>query len=302
MSYTVAALYQFLNRDDYTLIQPLLEQKCQALELKGTLLLAQEGINGTVAGSRTSIDALKTYLEELGFDNMEYKESVAEEIPFLRMKVKLRKEIVNFGVDNLDPVNGGGKRLSPEQWNAVIQDPDVVVIDTRNTYEYDIGTFKNAISPDTENFREFPRFVESQLDPDKNKKIAMFCTGGIRCEKASAYMLGQGFEEVYQLNGGILRYLEEVKPEENLWQGDCFVFDGRVSVDSNIEQGNYQQCFACRRPLSEEELQSPDYQQGVSCPKCIDTLTAEKKSRFEERQKQVQLAEDRGVQHIGQKI
>ena len=204
-----------------------------------------------------------------------------------------------MGIPDTDPNELNGAKVGYQEWNELISDPDVIVIDTRNQYEYEIGTFKNAISPNTKTFREFPEFVNNQLDSNKHKKVAMFCTGGIRCEKATNYMLKQGYDEVYHLNGGILKYLEEVKEDENLWLGDCFVFDGRVAVDKNLEQGNYEQCFACRMPLSDDELTSDKYEKGISCPHCVDSMTDEKYERVSERQRQVELAEMKQQQHIG---
>jgi len=278
-------------------------QFCLDHMIKGTLLLAEEGINGTVAGSRESIDCLLEFLKsDERLTDLEHKESYADEVPFLRTKVKLKKEIVTLGQQGVSPINGGGTRVDPKDWNTIISDPEVVLIDTRNQYEVDIGSFKNAVSPKTTNFREFPGYIKTNLDPAKHKKVAMFCTGGIRCEKASAYMLQEGFEQVYQLNGGILKYLEEVNKDESLWEGDCFVFDGRVSVDHNLEEGNYEQCFACRRPISDEDMQSEHYHKGVSCPHCIDEKTDEQRDGFRERQHQVELAEQRNVKHIGAKF
>lgn len=298
----VAALYQFRDLPEYVAMREPLLDFCMAEGLRGTLLLAHEGINGTVAGTQQGINALKQHLiDELGFQQLEYKESIHFEAPFHRIKVKLKKEIVTLGVPGVSPHQYSGQRLRADEWNSVISDPDVVVIDTRNEYEVDIGTFKYAVSPETETFREFPEYIEQHLDPDQHPKVAMFCTGGIRCEKASAYMLSKGFKEVYQLDGGILRYLEDMQEidSENLWQGDCFVFDSRVAVDKNLNKGQYEQCFACRRPITDEDMQSSKYQQGVSCPNCFDSLDDDKRSRFSERQRQVELAEKRGTFHIG---
>lgn len=301
--FIVAAMYKFVRLPDFEVIQPKLLAFCREQNIKGTLLLAEEGINGTVAGSRSSIDALLNYLKkDERLTTLEHKESVCEALPFHRMKVKLKKEIVTMGQPNIKPIENKEVRVDPKDWNALIKDPDVLLIDTRNEYEYQIGSFKNAVSPDTTNFREFPDYVQQQLDPEKNKKVAMFCTGGIRCEKACAYMLEQGFEEVYQLNGGILKYLEEVDTEESLWEGECFVFDSRVSVDQDLAEGNYKQCFACRRPISDEEMKSKHYIEGVSCPRCIAETTPEQRSNFGERQKQVELAKQRDEQHIGENV
>ena len=296
----VAAMYKFVHLPDFRVLREKLVQVCEKQSLKGTLLLAEEGINGTVAGGREGIDNLLCFLkQDSRFSDLEHKESFVSQMPFYRMKVRLKKEIVTMGVPDTDPNQLNGAKVDYKEWNELISDPDVLVIDTRNEYECEIGTFKNAISPNTKTFREFPEFVNNKLGSDKNKKIAMFCTGGIRCEKATNYLLKQGYEDVYHLNGGILKYLEEVKAEENLWQGDCFVFDGRVAVDKNLEQGNYEQCFACRMPLSKEELQSEEYEKGISCPYCIASLTDEKYMRVSERQRQVELAENRQQQHIG---
>jgi UPF0176 protein len=296
----VAAMYEFVHLPDFREIRDELFQVCENQSLKGTLLLAEEGINGTVAGTRKGIDNLLGFLmQDPRFSDLEYKESFVSEMPFYRMKVRLKKEIVTMGVPNTDPKQLNGAKVDFKEWNELISDPEVLVIDTRNVYEDGIGTFKNAISPKTRTFREFPEFVNNELSPEKHKKIAMFCTGGIRCEKATNYMLKQGYEDVYHLSGDILKYLEEVKEEENLWQGECFVFDGRVAVDKNLEQGAYEQCFACRMPLSDNDLQSDTYEKGISCSHCIDTMTDEKYERVSERQRQVELAEKNQQQHIG---
>jgi len=302
-NYIVAALYKFASLPDYRELQPTLLDFCIDHDLKGTLLLAEEGINGTVAGSREAIDALMAYLRsDPRLADIEHKESFAEKAPFYRMKVRLKKEIVTLGVPGINPNNKVGTYVPPEDWNALISDPDVIVIDTRNDYEYDIGTFKGAIDPHTTTFREFPDYVEKHLDPAKHKKVAMFCTGGIRCEKASSFMMEQGFEEVYHLQGGILKYLENVPAEESLWQGECFVFDQRVAVRHGLELGEYDQCHACRHPLSPEEMQSAQYVAGISCPYCHDKLTAEKRASVAERQKQISLAKQRGEAHLGKVI
>ena len=308
----VVAMYKFVHLLDFKELREKLIQICEEQSLKGTLLLSEEGINGTVAGKREDIDSFLSYLrQDSRFSDLKPKESFVTEIPFYRMKVRLKKEIVTMGVPGTDPSLLTGSRVDYKQWNKLISDSDVLVIDTRNEYEHKIGTFKNAISPQTKTFREFPEFVDRELDTKKHKKVAMFCTGGIRCEKATNYLMTQGFEAVYHLNGGILKYLEDVREatqkenqknngkEENLWEGDCFVFDGRVAVDKNLEQANYAQCFACRMPLSMEELQSDKYEKGISCPYCIDTMTDEKYVRVSERQRQVELAEKRQQQHIG---
>ena len=296
----VAALYKFAKLPDYRDMQPGMLDFCVAQGLKGTLLLAAEGINGTVAGTRAGIDALIAFLRaDARLADLEHKESYAAEMPFYRMKVRLKKEIVTLGVPGVDPNEKVGIRVAPEDWNALISDPDVVLIDTRNGYEYDIGTFRGAVDPDTDTFREFPDYVSKNLDPVKHKKVAMFCTGGIRCEKATSFMLEQGFEEVYHLQGGILKYLEKIPAEKSLWEGECFVFDQRVAVGHGLALGEYDQCHACRYPVSPQEKASPKYQEGISCPHCFDSLTEEKRVSSAERQKQVELALKRGTSHLG---
>lgn len=297
----VAALYKFAPLPDYQAMQPGLLDFCLNQGIKGTLLLAEEGINGTVAGSRAAIDALIAQLKsDARLADLEHKESVADEMPFYRMKVRLKKEIVTLGVPGINPNNRVGTYVAPEDWNALISDPDVVVVDTRNGYEYDIGTFRGAIDPQTSSFSEFPAYVSSKLNPARHKKVAMFCTGGIRCEKASSFMLQQGFEQVYHLQGGILKYLEKIPAAESLWEGECFVFDQRVAVGHGLQVGEYEICHACRQPVSPQEQASAEYVAGVSCPRCHGTLSEEKRARAAERQKQTQLARKRGRAHIGE--
>lgn len=296
----VAALYKFVSLPDFhELREPLLDQ-CIAAGIKGTLLLAHEGINGTVAGSREGIDQVLAYLKaDPRLADLAHKESYDDHIPFYRMKVKLKREIVTMGIEGVDPNESVGSYVEPRDWNTLINDPEVVVLDTRNDYEVGIGTFKGALDPHTTTFREFPAYVRKHLDPAKNKKVAMFCTGGIRCEKASAFMLNEGFEEVFHLQGGILKYLEEVPEADSTWQGECFVFDNRVAINHQLEKGQYDQCHCCRHPITEQDKQSPHYQKGVCCPGCFDTLSDDQKARFGERQKQVELAAQRHQQHIG---
>lgn len=299
MSVVVAALYQFVRLPDFEAIREPLYQAMVDNGVKGTLLLAEEGINGTIAGTREGIDAVKAYLANDGrFNNLSYKESFAEALPFYRTKVKLKQEIVTMGVEGIDPRHVVGTYVKPQDWNALIRDPEVTVVDTRNDYEIAIGTFENAIDPKTTNFRDFPAWVKENLDPTKHKKVAMFCTGGIRCEKSTAYLKEQGFDEVYHLEGGILKYLEEMPEQDSAWQGECFVFDQRVAVKHGLELGSYDQCYACRMPLSAEEMQSPLYIKGQSCPHCADEQSDEQKQRFAEREKQMQLAKARGEKHI----
>jgi UPF0176 protein len=280
--------------------QPLLDFMLDH-EVRGTLLLAKEGINGTVAGSRAGIDALLAYLKSNpSLAELSYKESYTDTAPFMRSRVKLKREIVTMGVEGIDPKRVVGTYVKPKDWNQLISAPDVLLVDTRNDYEVQVGTFKHAINPKTDSFREFPDYVKTHLDPQKHKKVAMFCTGGIRCEKSTAFLKEQGFEEVYHLEGGILKYLEDVPQEDSLWEGECFVFDDRVTVNHQLEKGDYDQCHACRLPITDEDKQSPLYQRGVSCPHCFDSTTDEQKQRFAEREKQIQLARVRGEAHIGQ--
>lgn len=300
MAVIVAAMYKFVPLPDYKALQEPLLQQCQNAGLLGTLLLAEEGINGTISGSRDGLDAVMAWLgRDARFAELEYKESMHDEQPFLRMKVKLKHEIVTMGQPQVNPRHRVGTYIAPEDWDALLADPDVTLIDTRNDYECAIGSFEGALDPQLESFREFPAWATSNLHPSSHRKIAMFCTGGIRCEKASSYLLDQGYEEVFHLQGGILKYLEEVPEERSSWEGECFVFDERVAVNHALERGSYAQCFACRRPLSTEELDSPAYQKGVSCPHCIDKHSDASRERFAERQRQVELAKMRGENHIG---
>lgn len=297
-SIVVAALYKFVSLPDYEQLREPLLQVMQAHDVKGTLLLALEGINGTVSAPREGIDALLAWLKtDPRFVDIDHKESFCDEQPFYRTKVKLKKEIVTLGVPGVDPNQRVGTYVEPKDWNALISDPEVLLIDTRNDYEVSIGTFEGAIDPKTTTFREFPDYIKAHFDPAKHKKVAMFCTGGIRCEKASSYMLGEGFEEVYHLKGGILKYLEEVPEQQTLWKGDCFVFDNRVTVRHDLSQGEYEQCHACRNPLSAEDRSSEHYQPGISCPHCWDNLSEKTRHAASERQKQIQLALSRNQPH-----
>ena len=300
------AMYHFVSLPNFeTLREPLL-LFCVSRDIKGTFLLAHEGINGTVTGSEKSILELLSYLKtdplfKGSFKNLSHKESWSDKRPYYRMKVKIKKEIVTLGIPGVSPTKMVGTYVKPKDWNSIISDPEVILIDTRNDYEYSIGSFKNAINPKTTTFREFPEYVKTHFDPKKHKKVAMFCTGGIRCEKASSYMMSQGFDEVYHLEGGILKYLEEVKPEESLWQGECFVFDQRVAITHGLEVGDYDQCYACRYPLSVDDMKSDNYTPGISCPHCYNQHTPKKLKALTERQRQVILAKERGIEHIGTK-
>ena len=296
----VCALYKFVTLDDYALIQPPLLALMLKYDVKGTLLLAQEGVNGTIAGSRSGINAILNYLQsDPRLAALSYKESYTDQPPFLRSHVKLKKEIVTMGVEGIDPKQVVGTYVKPTDWNDLISDPNILLVDTRNDYEVQVGTFKNALNPKTGSFREFPVYVKQELDPEKHNKVAMFCTGGIRCEKSTAFLKEQGFDEVYHLEGGILKYLEEVPAEESLWEGECFVFDERVTVNHQLQRGEYDQCNACRMPIKEQDKLSEQYQHGVSCPHCFDKTSAQQKARFAEREKQMQLAQQRGEVHIG---
>ncbi|MBY6135818.1 rhodanese-related sulfurtransferase [Nocardioides marinus] len=298
--YRIAALYHFTHFSDPAAIKPPLLALCQAEGVKGSLLLAQEGINGTIAGSHSAIDAVLNHIRALpGCADLEWKEATATEPPFGKMKVRLKKEIVTMGQPDVDPRANVGNYVEPEDWNDLIQQDDVVVIDTRNDYEVAIGTFQGAIDPKTESFRDFPAWWEENKARFHNKRVAMFCTGGIRCEKSTNYLLGQGVEDVYHLKGGILRYLEEVPPENSTWQGECFVFDNRVSVGHGLVEGPHELCHGCRRPILPEDKSRPEFEQGVSCHQCINETTEADKARFRERQKQMQLARERGEEHLG---
>lgn len=296
----VCALYKFVILEDYQQLKEPLLNLLLNHQVKGTLLLAQEGINGTIAGSIEAINAVKQWLASDGrFENISFKESYHQTNPFHRTKVKLKKEIVTMGVENIDPKEIVGTYVQAKDWNTLISDPDVLLIDTRNDYEVHIGTFKHAVNPNTETFREFPQYVKDNLDAKKHKKVAMFCTGGIRCEKSTAYLKQEGFEEVYHLDGGILKYLEEVPENESLWEGECFVFDNRVAVNHKLEKGQYDQCNACRLPITEEDQLHEHYMEGVSCANCYEKLSPQQRQRFSERQKQIKLAKSRGEHHIG---
>ena len=292
--FVVAALYHFARLDNFREMQSPLLALCEAQGIRGTLLLAQEGVNGTISGSRAGIDAVLAWLRsDPRLAALEHKESLSDRHPFVRLKIKLKKEIVTLGVPFVDPTAVVGTYVDPAEWNALIQDPEVIVIDTRNDYEVAIGTFQGAVDPKTQTFRQFPQYVAAQLDPAKHKKVAMFCTGGIRCEKASSYMRQQGFETVYHLKGGILKYLEEVPAEASLWQGECFVFDERVGVTHGLAEGVAELCYGCRRAITPEDKLAPGYEEGISCAVCHDSLSEQQKARFAERKLQKKLAAER---------
>ncbi|WP_417595522.1 rhodanese-related sulfurtransferase [Parasphingorhabdus sp.] len=301
----VAALYHFAVVDDPAALRLQVLPLCEEHGLKGTILLASEGMNGTIAGTPEAIGAVIAGLRLLpGFSELDVKYSEASVMPFLRMKVRLKKEIVSMGVEGVDAATQKGNYVDPQQWNDLIADPDTVVIDTRNGYEVAIGSFDGAINPDTRSFRDFPAWFDEfseQLRQKESKKpkIAMFCTGGIRCEKATAYVKAQGFDDVHHLKGGILKYLEHVPESESLWKGDCFLFDQRVAVGHGLRESDYGQCYACRMPLNAADRASPDYIPGEACPHCIDQRSDEQRARYRERQRQVEQAAKQGRQHLG---
>lgn len=291
---TVAALYHFTRFDDLKALQTPLQEVCDLHDVRGTLLLAFEGINGTIAGTREGIDAVLAHIRGLpGCETLEWKESGAEKMPFRRMKVRLKREIVTMGQPHVDPTDAVGHYVAPSEWNELISAPDVAVIDTRNDYETAIGTFEGAVDPDTKSFRDFPEWWQENSHKFEGKRIAMFCTGGIRCEKSTNYLISQGVEDVFHLKGGILKYLEEVPEEQSLWQGECFVFDQRVSLGHGLKQGPYGLCYACRRPLAPEDRERPEFEEGVSCHRCLSEYSEDDRDRFRERQHQLELAKKR---------
>ncbi|MEK7654816.1 MAG: rhodanese-related sulfurtransferase [Pseudomonadota bacterium] len=294
--FKVAAFYLFTPIADPAALKAQLGPLCE--KIKGTILVAPEGINSTVSGSEEDIDTLLAFLKSQ-FPKITWKISYADTLPFYRMKIRIKKEIVTLRRPEAKPFEKTGVHVDAKEWNRLMQDPDIIVLDVRNDYEVAVGTFKNAIDPKTKVFTEFVDYVETHLAGKKDKPIAMLCTGGIRCEKASAFMLANGFQNVYQLNGGILQYLEDVAPTENLWEGECFVFDGRTTVNPDLAPGQFELCHGCRQPLMAIDKQSADFEKGVSCPHCIHTTTDRQKRRFRDRQKQIDLARARGAQHIG---
>tara|TARA_R110002049_G_scaffold44333_5_gene130124 strand:+ start:181076 stop:181972 length:897 start_codon:yes stop_codon:yes gene_type:complete len=286
--YTIAALYHFTRFADPAALKPALLDLCEAQAVKGTLLLAPEGVNGTIAGARAGIDAVIAHLRALpGCAELEWKQATSETPPFGKMKVRIKREIVTMGQPDVDPLARVGHYVDPKDWNALIQAPDVAVIDTRNAYEVAIGTFDGAVDPETNSFGEFPEWWEANKARFHNKRIAMFCTGGIRCEKSTNYLLGQGVEDVFHLKGGILKYLEEVPEQDSTWKGECFVFDNRVSVGHGLREGPHMLCHGCRRPILPGDTAHPGYEAGVSCHHCVDETSDDDKARFRERQRQI---------------
>ena len=300
--FLIAAFCKFVSLPDYRQMRESLQQGCEELGLLGSILLAEEGINGTVSGFENDVHLLFESLRaDQRLQDLLYKESSAEEQPFYRMKVRLKNEIVSLGIEGVDPNRVVGEYVPPEGWNALISREDVRLVDTRNHYEHNLGTFKGAEDPNTGSFRDFPRWVSDNLDPETDHHVAMFCTGGIRCEKATSYLLDLGFKHVYHLDGGILNYLETVNKEESLWEGDCFVFDNRVTVDHDLAEGDFEVCPACRMPLTAEDRESPFFELHVSCPLCHYRLTGPKREGLLERARQIELAAERGERHIGVK-
>jgi len=300
----VVSFYRFLDLEEPETFREGLQALCEAEGLLGTILVATEGFNGTLAGTESAILTVFDWLREHAgiSEPLDARWTDADEAPFRRMRVKLKSEIVTLGRPDILPHQRTGQYVPPGQWNELIGNPDVVVIDTRNHYEYEVGTFPRAIDPGSDSFREFPEFARELAEQSTERPLAMFCTGGIRCEKATALMLELGFDEVYHLQGGIINYLETMPADENLWRGECFVFDQRVAIDRDLAEGGYVQCHACRRPLSIEDMQSPDYREGVSCPRCVNEADEARRARLEERRRQVALAAERGEAHIGAKI
>ena len=302
--FQVATFYKFIKLNDLEKLKKLFVEFLESQQIKGTVLLANEGINGTVAGNCSDISEFKSFLRKLDLlSDSNFKISVSQKEPFPRLKVKLKDEIVSIGNEWANPQKIVGQYIQPEEWNKLISQDDVLLIDTRNTYEHSIGTFKNSIQPKTTNFREFPQWVDrlESSEIDKDQKIAMFCTGGIRCEKASSLMKAKGFTNIYHLKGGILSYLEKIDESESLWEGECFVFDDRVALNHQLQIGSFDMCHGCRMPITKNDQLSPKYEAGISCPNCFDLKTPEQKKRYADRQKQIDLAKQRNENHLGAK-
>ena len=297
----VTTFYQFTKLEDISKLQESIDACCRKNDVKGIVLLASEGINSTIAGPRNGVLAVLEFLrKDPRFDGLTWKESIAKEQPFRKLRVRLKKEIVTMGVPGIDPERLVGTYIKPEDWNDLISDPDVIVVDTRNDYEVEIGTFKDAINPDITSFGEFPKWIKDNIDIHTQPRVAMFCTGGIRCEKSTALLKEAGVKEVFHLEGGILKYLEQIPEDQSLWDGECFVFDERVSVGHGLEIGEYELCRGCRYPICEEDKSSSLFREGISCPRCHDQTTDQQKARFAERQKQIELARQRGDRHIAE--
>ena len=304
--FKVAALYKFSEIDNPLEIQISLKKTLKELSIYGTILVGSEGINGTIAAEdKENLNRALIYLRGLkGFDDLDIKFSDSKKNPFIRLKIKLKDEIVTIGDKSIDPIKTAGEYVKPEDWNSLLEEDDILLIDTRNDYEYSIGTFRDSINPKTKKFRDFPKWLKEQdftKEDKNNKKVAMFCTGGIRCEKASSLMKNEGFKKVYHLKGGVLKYFESVSKDKSLWDGECFVFDDRVSVKHDLSIGNYDMCHGCRMPITENDKKTKKYIRGVACPNCFDQTTEEQKSRYKSRQKQMELAKQRNQKHLGPK-
>ena len=304
--FKVAALYKFSEIDNPLEIQISLKKALKELSIYGTILVGSEGINGTIAAEeKENLNRALIYLRGLkGFEDLDIKFSDSKKNPFIRLKIKLKDEIVTIGDKSIDPVKTVGEYVKPEDWNSLLQEDDILLIDTRNDYEYSIGTFRDSINPKTKKFRDFPKWLKEQdftKEDKNNKKVAMFCTGGIRCEKASSLMKNEGFKKVYHLKGGVLKYFESVSKDKSLWDGECFVFDDRVSVKHDLSIGDYDMCHGCRMPITENDKKTKKYIRGVACPNCFDQTTEEQKSRYKSRQKQMELAKQRNQKHLGPK-
>jgi len=304
--FKVAALYKFSEIDNPLEIQISLKKTLKELSIYGTILVGSEGINGTIAAEeKENLNRALIYLRGLkGFEDLDIKFSDSKKNPFIRLKIKLKDEIVTIGDKSIDPIKTAGEYVKPEDWNSLLQEDDILLIDTRNDYEYSIGTFRDSINPKTKKFRDFPKWLKEQdftKEDKNNKKVAMFCTGGIRCEKASSLMKNKGFKKVYHLKGGVLKYFESVSKDKSLWDGECFVFDDRVSVKHDLSIGNYDMCHGCRMPITENDKKTKKYIRGVACPNCFDQTTEEQKSRYKSRQKQMELAKQRNQKHLGPK-
>ena len=304
--FKVAALYKFSEIDNPLEIQISLKKTLKELSIYGTILVGSEGINGTIASEdKENLNRALIYLRGLqGFEDLDIKFSDSKKNPFIRLKIKLKDEIVSIGDKSIDPLKTVGEYVKPKDWNSLLQEDDILLIDTRNDYEYSIGTFRDSINPKTKKFRDFPKWLKEQdftKEDKNNKKVAMFCTGGIRCEKASSLMKNEGFKKVYHLKGGVLKYFESVSKDKSLWDGECFVFDDRVSVKHDLSIGDYDMCHGCRMPITENDKKTKKYIRGVACPNCFDQTTEEQKSRYKSRQKQMELAKQRNQKHLGPK-
>ena len=299
MLHSVISFYKFVKINNPKKLRKSLLDILLNEDVVGTFLIAKEGINATVSGSDISLKKIMKFLDkQKGFNDIEYKHSCSIKRVFKRLKIKVKDEIVALGKKEIDPSKTTGNYIEPRNWNKLIADPDVLLIDTRNTYEIKIGTFLGAENPNIKNFRDFPNFVKKKLNSKKNQKIAMFCTGGIRCEKASSYLLEKGFKDVYQLKGGILKYLEQNTKKNSRFKGECFVFDERVSVNKKLKNGKYQQCYACRMPISKDDISSIHYKKGISCPHCFSKTSKRQKNRFAERQNQINLSFLKNIDHF----